>query len=330
MSQFTEAPTKTFIASGALGKHLRVKDNGSGLLALAGTSDIALGTLERDALAANDPVAVRLPTAQGTRKMVASEAITAYALVYAGASGKVAATGTIVEGRAMEAATTNGDVIEVLPHANTDVSAAITGTTAATFEADSDLGKPRTALGSQTGGTGDFKAVIRPPSTLGADRIFTLAGDANATLANATGAQTWTGVKTFSDEPPVFSEGFLSTAQAITPNSSEVAGNMILPGVTNVDVGAVTTNADDFFVLPAIAGVPIGHTINIAINAGGNCEMRTPASSNTKINDVDSDGTQEYLCTDTHLIKVVKRTTTGWVATSYTKLGAVVTAVIPD
>ena len=58
--------------------------------------------------------------------------------------------------------------------------------------------------------------------------------------------------------------------------------------------------------------------------------MRTPAASNTKINDVDADGSQEYLCTDTDLIIVTKRTTTGWVAQSITKLGAVRTAVIPD
>lgn len=67
-----------------------------------------------------------------------------------------------------------------------------TGTTGATFEVDSDLGKPRAALGSQTGGTGDFKAVVRPPSTITADRVFTLDGDADATIANVATAQTLT------------------------------------------------------------------------------------------------------------------------------------------
>lgn len=329
MSQFVETPTKTYTAGAAIGQHLRVKLS-NGKLAAAGASDVSIGTLEEASFADGDVRAVRLRTAQGTRKMVASEAITAGDPVYAAAAGKVASTGTVFEGNACEAAGANNDVIEVLPGPNTDVSAVITGTNAATFEADADLGKPRAALGSQTGGTGDFKAVLRPPTTLTADRNFTLEGDAAATIANATGAQTWTGVKTFSDEPPVFAEGFKSTAQTVTPDSNSDAGSTILPGVTSVDVAAVTTNADDWIVLPAIASVPIGHTINISCNAGGNFEMRTPAASNTKINDVDSDSSQEYLCTDTDLIRVTKHTATGWVAQSITKLGAVRTAVVPD
>lgn len=65
-----------------------------------------------------------------------------------------------------------------------------TGTTAATFTVDSDLGKPRTALASQTGGTGDFTAFIKPPSTLTADRDFTLPADSAQTLVGATATQT--------------------------------------------------------------------------------------------------------------------------------------------
>jgi hypothetical protein len=72
------------------------------------------------------------------------------------------------------------------------LAAAATGTTAATFTVDSDLGKPRTALASQTGGTGNFTAFIKPPATLGADRVFTLVGDADASLVNVAGAQTLT------------------------------------------------------------------------------------------------------------------------------------------
>lgn len=120
--------------------------------------------------------------------------------------------------------------------------------------------------------------------------------------------------------------------QSCNPSTLTAAGsdNLILPGVTNVDVGAVVNDANDWLTLPAISSVPIGHTIRIACNAGGNFELRTPASSNTKINDVDADGSQEYLCTDTDVVIVTKRTTTGWVAQSITKLGAVRTAVVPD
>lgn len=118
--------------------------------------------------------------------------------------------------------------------------------------------------------------------------------------------------------------------QALTAAADSGTGSSILPGTTMAAVVGVTTDANDWIVLPPIDDVPIGHTIRIAANAGANFEMRTPASSNTKINDVDSDGSQEYLCTDTDVVVVTKRTTTGWCAQSLTKLGAVRTAVVPD
>lgn len=120
------------------------------------------------------------------------------------------------------------------------------------------------------------------------------------------------------------------TAQTVNPAADGGAGSVILDGVVNVDVGAVVNDANDWILLPAIAGLPIGHTITIACNAGTNFEMRTPAGSNTKINDVDADGgAAEYLCTDTEVITITKRTTTGWVAYAHSKLGAAVAAVVP-
>lgn len=117
----------------------------------------------------------------------------------------------------------------------------------------------------------------------------------------------------------------------VNPDAVSSATASIPASAVSVTVGAVVNDANDWIVLPPIASVPVGHTITIACNAGGNFEMRTPASSNTKINDIDSDGTQEYLCTDTDTILVTSRgTTAGWVAVSLTKLGAVRTAVIPD
>lgn len=123
----------------------------------------------------------------------------------------------------------------------------------------------------------------------------------------------------------------LSTAQSVTPDDSEGTGNTILAGIINVDVGAVTNDANDFIVLPSLADVPVGHTIKIACNAGTNFELRTPASSGEKINTVDCDGTQEYLCTDTEMVTCTKVSDTdGWVATGQTALGAIATAVVPD
>ena len=189
MSQFYETACRPDIAAGAIGQYLRVKTPGA--LALAGASDVSFGTMENPCLAAG-ACTVRLANAQGTRKMVANAAITAGNFVYAAASGKVAPTGTVVEGRALQTTTADGDIFEVMPCHNTDISATITGTNAATFEADADVAKPRVAIGSQTGGTGDYRAIIKPPLTLTADRTFTLVADADDTIVGAGAAQTLT------------------------------------------------------------------------------------------------------------------------------------------
>jgi len=54
--------------------------------------------------------------ANGTRTFESVGAISAGDLVYAAAGGKIAATGTLLIGTALDAATGDGSVIEVLPH----------------------------------------------------------------------------------------------------------------------------------------------------------------------------------------------------------------------
>lgn len=111
MSQYFEASCRPETAAGAIAIHLRVKTPGA--LAAAGATELSYGTMEEAATAAG-PCTIRLRTAQGTRKMVASEAITKGNYVYAAASGKIAADGSVLEGLALEAATADGDVIEVM------------------------------------------------------------------------------------------------------------------------------------------------------------------------------------------------------------------------
>lgn len=115
MSQFFDTSTRPDVAASAIAQHLRVKT--SGALALAGAADVELGTMEVACTAAG-PTTVRLRTAKGTCKMVASAAITAGVTVYAAANGKIASSGTVTIGTALEAATADGDVIEVLRHAD--------------------------------------------------------------------------------------------------------------------------------------------------------------------------------------------------------------------
>lgn len=111
MSQYFESACAPDTAAGAVAQFLRVKTPGA--VAAAGALDQSIGTMELPCVAAG-PCSVRLKTAEGTRKMVAAAAISAGAYVYGAASGKVSsvANGNI-EGIAKEAATTDGDVIEV-------------------------------------------------------------------------------------------------------------------------------------------------------------------------------------------------------------------------
>jgi len=124
MSQYVETPTKTETAAAAIAQHLRVKTPGA--VAVAGAADVDIGTMDSPCLAAGI-CTIRLRTAQGTSKMVASGAITAGVTVYAAAAGKIASSGSVVVGVALEAATADNDVIEVLRHA--DVGQAFTSQT---------------------------------------------------------------------------------------------------------------------------------------------------------------------------------------------------------
>lgn len=110
----TEGPTLSGTASTAMAKFLRVRLDGSFELALCGTGDSdCLGNLREAARASGQIVGYRANNAPGTSIMIASGSITRGAAVYAGASGKVAGSGTVLIGEAMTATSSNGDWIEV-------------------------------------------------------------------------------------------------------------------------------------------------------------------------------------------------------------------------
>lgn len=205
MSQQIEGPRKTFTAGTALEAHRRVKITAvtgayGPTVGYAGVSDPSIGVTE-EYTASGAPVTIYLANAQGTRKMMATAAaITGNNPVYAAASGYVASTGTIVEGKALEStAGASGDILEVLPVNNSDISTAIAGTTNASFTADNDAATPKIALAGQTAGTGDFTTTLKPEAALVANTYVivpeTTDGDTLMALALA---QTVTGKKTFS------------------------------------------------------------------------------------------------------------------------------------
>lgn len=125
MSQFVDANTKAFVADEAIAQHLRVKLDSDGRVTVAGLADKEIGTAMTVAYAAGDTITVKLRSGAGTHKMVAIEAIAAGATVYTEANGKVqdtAAQTAFQLGTALEAATNDGDVIEVLYNAHGDTA----------------------------------------------------------------------------------------------------------------------------------------------------------------------------------------------------------------
>lgn len=140
-----ETRERTFIAAAALAANLRVKDNGSGKLTLCDATDVGFGVTRHDVFAADDKITVACWNMQGSVNMVASAAITKHAMVYGAASGKISSSANAnAVGFALEAASGNNSIIEVLPllgpitvsvgviRSATDASAAVSNTTAET------------------------------------------------------------------------------------------------------------------------------------------------------------------------------------------------------
>lgn len=117
----------------------------------------------------------------------------------------------------------------------------------------------------------------------------------------------------------------------LTADATQNVLNTIPRLTKSVVVSGVVTDANDFVVLPNLSECPDGHTIVMVASAGANFEVRTPASSNEKINGQDSDGTKELLVTDTTVVFFTKiSNSVGWMSNPFTAIGAVATAVVPD
>jgi len=103
----------TITAGEALAAHRRVKISGATVI-YADAGDIGIGTNEY-AVASADQAVIRLDNAGGTVEMVAAAAVTAGADIYPAADGKISMTPSGPRiGKALAAATADGDVIECL------------------------------------------------------------------------------------------------------------------------------------------------------------------------------------------------------------------------
>ena len=163
-------------------------------------------------------------------------------------------------------------------------------------------------------GAGDEAAnrVLSVPLLGGADTLATLGT-----------AQTFTGAKTFS-AVGTFSVGAQSTSTAVTATADGLTTGLITAGTGFVTI--TSANADHIATLPAPTA---GHAIWGWVGANG-CELRTVASSNVKINDVDSDGTNEAAIPATTLFMVRAVSATEYILFAWTELGATIAAIVPD
>lgn len=293
MSQQNDTGFLSIVAGAARAAYLRVY-NSSGTWTTAGASNQSAGVQIQPSLAATDQVSLKSCTGPGTLKMTASGIIAVGGDVYAAASGKVAATGTIIEGVALEAAAADGDIIEVLPVHNRDVSSAITGTTSSTFEVDSDAATPKIALTAQTAGTGDFTTTLKPEAALAANTYVIVPETADGDTLMARGiAETVTGAKTFTGRTVhtgnvanTAGVGITGTATSWV-TSVEKSGSMIkttlLVDLTGLNSGA---SADEVIGADGAGVAHLGQitaAVNGTIISGRMTCLETPATGDDDI-----------------------------------------------
>lgn len=157
---------KTFVAGAARSQYARVKMNGANTVATAGAADFAIGFQEKQSFGTTDEtITVRVRNSEGSVKMIAAGAISAGANVYAAASGKVASTGFVLEGKAVTAASADGDIIEVIAVPNPDVFANV-GTVAAAGSAQGDAAALTHPVNICTGADGTKGVILSTSSTM--------------------------------------------------------------------------------------------------------------------------------------------------------------------
>jgi len=104
-------------ADAAIAKYARVIFEADGKCVTAGVAQVGDGIAQRPAFASGDIIDVKLWNSGGTFKMIAIEALAVGAVVYTEADGKVqdtAASTSFPFAKALEAATTDGDIIECI------------------------------------------------------------------------------------------------------------------------------------------------------------------------------------------------------------------------
>lgn len=158
----------------------------AGVLAYAGATTRALGTLSVGTQATDTTGNVVLPTTPGTKIMIAAGAVTQYSYVFQAASGKVDDTGMILVGIALTAATADGDQIEVLELPSLPATAFVEAKTADYTVTVNDTGKTFTtvgATGTQTFALPAAKVGLKYRFRVGAAQQLRIDPDGTETIA---------------------------------------------------------------------------------------------------------------------------------------------------
>lgn len=141
----------------------RVKFSGTNL-SVAGVGEIGIGTLEERVLSTDTLASVRVWGADESRRVIASEAISAGSLVYCVASGKFSDNGVVAAGYARTATSADGDefILDDMPPSLPMGVASVAAAGSAQGDAAALVGRVNTV--SAADGT---KGVILPAAVAG-------------------------------------------------------------------------------------------------------------------------------------------------------------------
>lgn len=235
--QKVEGRAKKFTSNAALAQYRRVKLVSAGTVGYAGAVDMSIGTTRNDVDASGRRIAVELSNLEGTVTMTAAGAIAVNSLVYGAADGKVddIDNGNL-EGVALEAATGDGSLIEVLPIA----------------------AKPTASLGPQSGAMVAASAALAASSTETTLGTFAIpAGGLNAGDIIRVRAQLIATATNSTDTLTMRLK--IGTVTVVAPTAVDVADNDI--GYIDCDIVVRTAGASGTIVAAGVQGLGVPATV---------------------------------------------------------------------
>lgn len=185
MSQFVYTPTRAFTPSAAITQFARVKLASDGTISTAGATDTDIGiAMQSTYTTGQNPLAqisVLLNTAQGSRKMIAGTTFSKGDVIYNAALGKVGSSNNgYIAGIALEAASSGGDIVEVL-HVSDFSATALTDHQIAAIVAASTAVTADNTENTFSNGTYNMSA-----NTFAAGDVVRVRGQGIATATNST------------------------------------------------------------------------------------------------------------------------------------------------